>query len=57
MMRGVLPEATVSVWPFGVRRTNISFLLFHVPMVWYARIVMMIMKIKSKNTDFCVNPE
>jgi len=42
MMRGVLPEATVSVWPFGVRRTNISFLLFHVSMVWYARIVMMI---------------
>jgi len=42
MMRGVLPGATVSVLLFDVTRTNISFLLFHVPRVWYARIAMMI---------------
>ncbi len=34
--------ATISVWLFGVRHTNISFLLFHVPMVLYVRIAMMI---------------
>ena len=34
--------ATNSVWLFGARHTDISFLLCHVPMVWYVRIAMMI---------------
>jgi len=34
-------KATISVWLFGIRHTNISFLLFHVPMVWYVKIAMM----------------